>query len=384
MRRTESTLGTKVGLALGVLALAASSAAIAGPRDQAFRLHSRLAGVPPSPQVLDQLEALIKMNQWAAAANVAMANPYFYNLTLKNWVAPWTNKDQSVRVGLNDYGATVIGMIRDDVPFDQVLSGDILYTGKAGLPNVPPYAPNNNDHYAALEAQNVDLLANLEKKSQVGLTGIAEVAGVLTTRGWGSAYYFDGTNRAAVRFSLMTYLCNDLEQLADTTVPDFRVRRDVDRAPGGDSSVFRNKCVGCHAGQDGFGGAFAHYDFVNEAVTYDATKVMDKMNKNATTFADGYVVTDDGWVNMWRTGQNARIGWNGDASGNGATSYGRMVTSTDEFPVCMAKRVASLVCLVPLKDVKTADVMAAAQEFRSDDYNMKNLFARTAATCAGE
>ena len=41
----------------------------------------------------------------------------FYNVTLKNFAAPWTNRDQSVFVPLNDYIATVIGMIRDDRAF---------------------------------------------------------------------------------------------------------------------------------------------------------------------------------------------------------------------------------------------------------------------------
>ena len=41
--------------------------------------------------------------------------PSFYNVTLKNMAVPWTNRDQSVFVPLNDYVATFIGMVRDDV-----------------------------------------------------------------------------------------------------------------------------------------------------------------------------------------------------------------------------------------------------------------------------
>ena len=50
-------------------------------------------------------------------------SPRFYNVTLKNIVTPWTNRDQTVFVPLNDYTATVIGMVRDDVPFNTALSG---------------------------------------------------------------------------------------------------------------------------------------------------------------------------------------------------------------------------------------------------------------------
>ena len=63
-----------------------------------------------------------------------MDNPAFYSVTLKNLVTPWTNRDQTVFAPLNDYTATVIGMVRDDVPFDQVLSGDILYVGSRPRP----------------------------------------------------------------------------------------------------------------------------------------------------------------------------------------------------------------------------------------------------------
>ena len=62
-----------------------------------------------------------------------MDDPAFYAVTLKNLVTPWTNRDQTVFAPLNDYTATVIGMVRDDVPFNQLLSADILYVGDAGL-----------------------------------------------------------------------------------------------------------------------------------------------------------------------------------------------------------------------------------------------------------
>ena len=48
-------------------------------------------------------------------------------MTLKNFASPWTNRDQSVFVPLNDYSATVIGIIRDERDFREILSGDILY-----------------------------------------------------------------------------------------------------------------------------------------------------------------------------------------------------------------------------------------------------------------
>ena len=87
-------------------------------RAQAKRIHDRLAGVPPSAAVLNQMEALILANDELGAANLAMENPAFYNVTLKNFVTPWTNREQTVFAPLNDYTATVIGMVRDDEPFE--------------------------------------------------------------------------------------------------------------------------------------------------------------------------------------------------------------------------------------------------------------------------
>ena len=67
-------------------------------------------------------------------------------MTLKNFAMPWTNRDATVFSPLNDYVATVIGMVRDNVPFNTALSADILYTSNAsGLP-APSLA--NDNHYA--------------------------------------------------------------------------------------------------------------------------------------------------------------------------------------------------------------------------------------------
>ena len=77
-----------------------------------------------------------------------MNDSHFYSVTLKNWVAPWTNRDQNAFVPLNDYMVLVMGMVRDHVPFNQILSGDILYYGNKIS---TPVSPSNNDHYVALE-----------------------------------------------------------------------------------------------------------------------------------------------------------------------------------------------------------------------------------------
>ena len=150
-----------VACALGV------SATWAGPREQAKRIHDRLVGVPPAPAALDSMEAKVASGDAVGAAMDAMDNPAFYNTTVREFATLWFNREQSVYGDLNDSTATVIGMIRDDVPFDQVLYGDIVYVGSTGVSNVP-YSQTDNEHYESLQADRVDLSdpANLVQEQQ--------------------------------------------------------------------------------------------------------------------------------------------------------------------------------------------------------------------------
>src|SRR5688572_11279568 len=135
-------------VALAVI-LSGASIALAAPREQAARIHDRLAGVPADEATLSAMAATLPGNP-TAAANIAMDNPNFYAVTLKNFAAPWTNRDQSAFVPLNDYITLVIGMVRDNVPFNQILSGNLLYVAN-GVSPAP--AANSNAHFEALEVR---------------------------------------------------------------------------------------------------------------------------------------------------------------------------------------------------------------------------------------
>src|SRR4029079_19326199 len=124
----------------------------ANDRDKAKRIHDRIAGVPPSAQVLDQMEQLVASGDAIGAAHIAHQNPAFYNVTLKNMAVPWTNRDQTVFAPLNDYVATFIGMVRDDVPFNTALSADLTYTVTGATPAA---SATNNDHYANAETNGI-------------------------------------------------------------------------------------------------------------------------------------------------------------------------------------------------------------------------------------
>lgn len=374
-----------------LLAAAIALPAQAGPREQAKRMHDRLAGVPPSESVLAQMEALMASDS-QAAAYIAMDNTSFYNVTLKNFAAPWTNRDQSVFVPMNDYIATVIGMIRDDVDFSTLLSADLTYVGIGGVVNAAPSA-TSNAHYEQLEANNVDLsdAALFAGTSQSSIQGIPSTAtaGIITSRAASEAFFVAGTNRAMFRFTLLNHMCNDMEQMHDTRLVPDRIRQDVSRSPGGDSRLFLNSCIGCHTGMDPLAGAFAYYDYDEAAqrLVYTPGNVQSKYFNNDLNFPQGYRTTDDSWENYWREGQNAYLGFDSNlpGAGNGAKSMGQELGNSYAFAACQVKKVFRTVCLRDAENQNDRDAFdAIVATFRNSNYRMKQVFADTAVHCMGQ
>ncbi len=387
----------------GLLAAVLAMPANAGDREKAKRIHDRLAGVPPTGVELQQMESALQGTNPACAgytlsgvdpgaecaAYIAMDNKNFYNVTLKNFAAPWTNEGQSVFVPLNDYIATVIGLIRDDEPFNELLSRDITYVGRPGIVPATP-AANNNDHYAQLEANNINLRDELQPATQSSVNNIptGAAAGVLTSRAAAEAFFVAGTNRAMFRFTMVNHFCTDMEQLHDPALPPDRIRQDVSRSPGGDSRLFLNSCVGCHTGMDPMTQAFAfyNYDEGTGAIQYTAGNVQPKYYNNDLTFPQGYRTPDDHWDNYWRNGQNAYLGFDGalPGSGDGAQSLGAELGNSQAFAACQVKKVFRAVCLRAPDLPDTAKVDQITATFRGTGYRMKQVFADTAVYCMGQ
>ena len=387
---TQRGRAHRLAAAGGALLLAATLAgtALAGPREQARRLYDRLAGVPPTEAVLTQMAGFIQAGDPTSAAMLAMDDRNFYNVTLKNFVAPWTNVPRSVFVPLNDYTATVIGMVRDDVDFSTVLSADVLYTSNA--PGAPAYSPASNDHYQYLEDHDVDLKATLQPAVQSNLLGIpsSATAGVITSRASSAAFFSAGTNRRMFRFTLINHLCRDLEQVQDSSLPPDRIRQDVSRSPGGDSRVFLNNCITCHDGMDPMTQSLAYYDF-DEATgrpVYTAGMVQPKYLINSDNFKPGYVTTDDHWTNNWRQGANQVLGFDGAMSGagTGAKSMGQELAHSDAFAQCQVEKVFRAMCLRdPGNSQDRQAVSTIKSSFKSGGYKMKQVFADAAVYCMG-
>lgn len=379
-------------LTFGLLCAGLVTTASAGPREQAKRIHDRLAGVPPNETVLSSMEAQVSGQTGTAidAAYQAMQNSNFYNVTLKNFAAPWTNREQDVFVPLNDYIATVIGMIRDGVPFNGLLSDNIIYVAE-GVPNLPAYSNNDNLHYEQIESRGVDMMSALAQKTQTEITGLPPnaTAGIWTTRAAAEAFFIAGTNRAQFRFTMLNHLCNDMEQVHDVKrVPD-RIRQDVPRSPGGDSRLFLNNCIGCHSGMDPLAGAFAYYNFneTNGSIEYTPGVVQPKYFNNDTNFEFGYRTTDDSWANYWRNGQNQFLGWDTflPGSGFGAASMGRELANSDAFARCQVRKVFRAVCLRDPEDAADRNQVdnIMVPSFKAG-YQMKQTFAEAAVYCMGQ
>lgn len=408
-----------------ILCLITSSAALAGSREQAKRIHDRLTGVPPTAAML---EAMVDAIDSGAAVDAALyaidgapgeaASGDFYTVTLKNWAAPWTNESRDSFSPLNDYTATVIGMVRDNIDFRELLSGDIIYLGADS--SLPAYSNSNNDHYLALEASGANLgddsvLVGSAQSAVVGIPA-AGVAGVMTTRAAARSFFVDGTNRAMLRFTLLNHLCMDLEQLKDASRPSDRIRQDVSRSPGGDSTLFLNQCVSCHSGMDPLAQAFAYYEFdypdaasmpnleLEERkdlgqLQYSGGSVQPKYLINSSTFAPGYVTPNDHWTNYWRLGENsARVGWRNAAAntgvvdlavndafaeGDGAASLGWELANSEAFSYCQVKKVFRSVCLrEPMDTAAESSSVAALVSGFNSDHDIKQVFAEVAGYCS--
>lgn len=393
-----------------LLAGALCSNAWSDTLDQAKRIHERLTGVPPNQTDLTEMANRLGTDPTGVTAaqyavDTSSRRSEFYTTRLKNFFVQYTNIDDDPLPFLNDAAATMIGMVRDGVPFDQVLYGDLLYVPAAG------YSRTSNANYEAMDRNHADLSnTNVLRASTQSanspsdaVSGTPGVAGVLTTRAWGEAYYSAGTNRRVTRSITMNFLCRDLEEMKDTTLSPDRIRQDVTRSPGGDSSIFLSSCIGCHTGMDPMTGAFAYYEWVNDHLAYSnriqhdpANGVLHKYLINSGNFPEGYVTRDDNWENYWREGKNAALGWGlatpssgsvapasaTTATGNGPQSVGREYASTKAFAVCQVERVYKDVCRhEPISDHN--DKLKTLETDFMTSFDMKDVFVRTAAMCKG-
>ncbi len=385
-------------------------------------IFQRLTGVktPIYDPVLREMEKKIISGDSIGAAALATQDSRFYNITVRDFASKMSNRAETITTPLNDFTATVIGAVRDEINAQRLLWDNIVYVADPAKTSVPSSLVadklRSNNHYESLDTQRIDLAKVLMPTSQKIFDGskgmdMPTPAGLLTTRQWMSAHAIAGTNRRLVEFSFREFLCTPLEKVADSTGPDNVVARDIDRFPGGSHSKFTTTCRACHTIMDGFRPAFGYFTFNNDYVMHSftspsaknqdeedkgsgmlkspdagATYVHSKLNKNATVFPGGRVTVDDNWVNDAVYGANLPyFNWK-RMSGKGIQEFGKMLSESKQFPLCMANRVYTTICKRAPSSAEDAMLAAVATEFSTTrNYNLKFLFQKIITTkeCLG-
>ncbi len=155
--------------------------------------------------------------------------------------------------------------------------------------------------------------------------------------------------------TLLNHMCRDMEQIHDTSRPPDRIRQDVTRSPGGDSSVFNNNCIGCHIGH-GLDGAGLRVLRLRRnrgaALVYTQGQVQPKYLINSDNFKPGYVTPDDAWENRMRAdrSRNTKPFWSWAPATMTASRQRRRRACGQEFAYsgafaeCQTEKVFRKVC----------------------------------------
>jgi hypothetical protein len=356
----------------------------------AQRLYARLAGIPlkPGSAKHTEVERLIREGKLLEAAALAVEEESFYSAVLRSWASQMLTVTESPSAQLNDAQAMVIGAVRDDLDARTLLTGDFTYgvDSRFGEGEARVDTPKG---YLRLENSGRSIKRYLVKLTPqvAGLTDplkLQDIAGILSTRGWGALYYSDGTNRRPVEGIFRAFLCTPIAGWKEEGLPQYRIRRDIDRNPGGNPETFQNLCSTCHSRMDGLAGAFGFVDYVQGRMLF-SDRVASKFNQNGTVYPEGYVTDDNSWVNFVTPRTQDHFGWRGKKSGYGIRELGEMIAGSRKFSSCMAERTYRQICKKNSADAAgvIAELSAA---FEHDQYRLKNLFMKTAVhpQCLGD
>lgn len=418
-KSTSSNSKRNIGLLAGLTVIASFNISHAQTvfESKAKKILERISStkVALDNSLLQQMVPFVERGDLKGAAQIATTHPNFLNVTIKHMALQMSTREETRRIPMNDFAASVVGITRDNGDARLLLTGNFFY--RADAARVPAAIAvrsdivndilKSNNHYQDLEKIGIDLgqvlvrvdgqlLANSENAAVAN----PDPAGVLTSRAFMGAHAIAGTNRRPVEFTFREFLCMPIEEWADTKASDLRIGRDIDRFPGGDHMKFLTTCKGCHTGMDGFRGAFARWDFQGDRILnanaeaarpggFDANLVSNKLNANNTVYASGYTTTNNTFVNNSRQPANEElIGWRGSVnSGTGVAQFGAIVSNSKRFSQCMVKRVFDAVCRTDLKPSMNMELLTSqAVIFEANNYNLKKLAEEvvTVPSCLGE
>lgn len=397
---------------------------------RALDIYSRLTGVKTAasnPLVDRMAREIANGDVLEAAAIVTNEDSRFLNITVRDFAAKMSNRDQSVNTPLNDFIATIVGATRDEINSQRLLWDNLTYVGDPNQAPVPSDMVadilRSNNHYQALDDGRYDLSKVLVQRNQQFLfNGTAAIAnpqpsGLLTSRQWLMEHAIAGTNRRLVEYTFKIFLCSPIESVADAAGPEDVVGPDIDRIPGGSATKFQTNCRACHTILDGFRPAFARWTFGNGYAKHafvvpeigptadenanvvgmqeypDIRNISAKINRNQDVYPDARLVRDDRWVNNAIYNAN-KVNLKFDTAnpsimgGVGTQSFGRAMATSARFGRCMAERVFKQVCKRDVINSDNVELNKIAGEFsdiRSNNYNLKFLFQRvvTSPNCLG-
>lgn len=395
------------------------NARITDTKLRAQEIFNRLTGakIPVTDTRIIAMEREILNGSPANAAAIATDDARFLNVTVRDFAAKMSNRDQTVNTPLNDFIATIIGVVRDNINAKDLLTKDITYVGDPAQAPIPTSVEDDilrsNNHYQALENGRFDLGKVLKQDTQKLFDGKKAVpnpspAGLLTSRQWLAEHAIAGTNRRLIEYTFKEFLCTPLENVADSSGPDNVVGPDIDRFPGGSHTKFTTTCRACHTILDGFrpayarwtfGNGFAKHAFVVQGIGPTADEntgfgmqinplyagVTAKINRNSDVFPDGRRTVDENWVNNAVYNANISQFKFNIMSGKGVAAFGQTIANSPKFPRCMAERVFRQVCK---RDFNTADAPfldQVASDFTKQSYSLKYLFQKivTSDNCLG-
>lgn len=378
---------------------------------EAKRLLERIAGtkVPANHPLLPRIKSYISANKWYEAAGVATEHPDFLNVTVKQMALKMSTREETIQTQFNDFAATFIGVVRDDRDARSLLTGNFQYiadtnkipSGVTVRSEYNEHIVRSNTHFSDLENLNIPLNEVLKPiDGQLLLQSRTDTvvynpdpAGVLTSRAFISAHTVAGTNRRPVEFTFRQFMCSPIDEWADTSVSDSRIGRDIDRYPGGDHTKFQVSCKGCHTVMDGFRGAFAKWNFSNDFISNRDVQVNTngtivggvegKLNANGSVFPNGYITTNNSFVNNARGPANeAKFGWrNAPDQGYGVKDFGKLIANSSRFSECMVKRVFDSACRKDISfETNSLFLKYYARRFEDTGYSLKRLYQMVSVT----
>ena len=358
--------------------------------------------IPLTHSLIQPMADKIFAGDRLGAAKLATTHPNFLNITVKLMALGLSTREETLRQDLNDFAAMFIGVTRDQTDARELLTGNFEYVADpakvpAGVtirsnPVEDVIKSNNHFHDIGLKLDIGNSLMRISGQrmrptdDKLGPVANPDPAGVLTSRSFILAHATAGTNRRLVEYTMREFMCSPIENWADVTVSDDRIGRDIDRFPGGDHQKFLTSCKACHTVMDGFRGAFSKWDATDNSAAYSSLKnggsfdgkgIATKMNKNNNVFPDGYVMTDDSFINNGKGTANTELfGWRETRTVNmGVHQFGELISNSKRFSQCMVKRTFEAVCRRAL-DIKSNInyVNLHAGRFEETRYNLNVLF----------